>query len=271
MREHVLDTPDGELFAVDAGAGTPILMLHGWPLDHRMFRGQIADLARDFRVIAPDRRGFGRSTAPASMLHELDDIDLWLDRLALDAVHLLGVSQGGRIALRYAATRRQRLRSLLLQGAAVDGVEVAEPPHERLPLERYVALARDGRLGEAMADWLAHPMMQLPAASRAERELLADIVAGYRGGDLVNYAPAEYRFDQPVLPAIGASALPLLLLTGASETAARKQHAKVVLNAVKSARECVIPGAGHLANLEQPAHFNAAVREFCRQADSLVA
>lgn len=271
MREHFIKLPDGVLFAVEVGQGHPLLMLHGWPLDHRMFNYQLQELARNFRIVAIDRRGFGRSTAPADMSRELDDIDRLLEQLDLGRLHLLGVSQGGRVALRYAATRPERLRSLLLQGAVVDGLDVPEPESERVPIEHYANLARMGRLEEVIEHWLRHPMMLLPENSISERRLLNDIVAEYSGMDLVNYDPQHYRFDEDVLTKLDASALPVLLLTGTLETEVRKAHAKEILARVVTSHEIVFGASGHLSNLTEPEAFNRAVTDFCRTNDRNVA
>ena len=75
MTEHRIDVDGGTVFAVEIGSGTPLLMLHGWPLDHRMFDYQVDALSGAFRCIAIDRRGFGRSTAPPDMRREPGDID----------------------------------------------------------------------------------------------------------------------------------------------------------------------------------------------------
>ena len=70
-------------------------------------------------MITYDRRGFGRSEAQPDLRLELDDIDHILDALGFESTHLLGMSQGGRIAIRYAVTRSERLRSMILQGAVI--------------------------------------------------------------------------------------------------------------------------------------------------------
>ncbi len=74
----------GDLHVVRRGSGPPLLMLHGWALDHRMWRPQWTGLERDFELILPDRRGFGRSTAPPDLRREVDDVMTILDTLGID-------------------------------------------------------------------------------------------------------------------------------------------------------------------------------------------
>jgi pimeloyl-ACP methyl ester carboxylesterase len=267
MIEHRIEVEGGTVFAVECGEGRPLAMLHGWPLDHRMFDYQVDALAKQFRCIAIDRRGFGRSTAPPDMRREPDDIDRILDALGIETTHLLGVSQGGRVALRYAATRPERLRSLLLQGAVVDGLDIAEPEAERVPVARYAEMAAAGHLDDVIADWLAHPMMSLPTGHDAEQRLLREIVGDYRGADLVHFEPAHYTFEIDVLEALATRSPPILILTGAHETLARKRHAQAICERAAECREIVFADSGHLSNLTEPHHFNRVVAEFLSTLD----
>lgn len=267
QREHRIDVGDGALVVIEAGSGSPLVLLHGWPLDHRMFGPQIDTLAGEFRCIALDRRGFGRSTAPADMRRELDDIDRVFDELLLDTAHLLGVSQGGRVALRYAATRPERLRSLLLQGAVVDGLDIGESAAERVPVAEFAALASDGKLDAVKTRWLAHPMMQLPAGHAEEEALLQQIVSNYDGSDLLSFEPSHYAFDTDILNALANSNLPVLILTGTFETDARKAHAVAIRRAVRNCREILFEKSGHLPNLTETSAVNAGIREFLLAVD----
>ncbi len=263
-----VDVDNGRIFVESHGDGPPLLLLHGWPLDHRVFAPQVAGLASDFRVITFDRRGFGRSTAPPDLRLELDDIDRILDALALERVHLLGMSQGGRIALRYSVTRQERLRSLILQGAVVDGLQVTSAESERVPVAHFAKLANSGLLDVVRQQWLAHPMMSLAPGLTDEARLLASILNDYRGADLAGFDAASYAFDGDLLGALGALTIPVLLITGGHETAARKQHAREILARAPNAQEVIIEHGGHLSSLTEPRPFNDAIRAFCLQAET---
>lgn len=261
------DTPDGRIYVVVEGNGEPLLLLHGWPLDHRMFAPQLEALSGRFRLIVPDRRGFGRSDAPPGLDREPGDLERLLDAAGYDDVHLLGMSQGGRIALRFATLFPDRVRSLLLQGAPVDGLDVDVPAHDRVPVTEYARLAKAGRLDEVRERWLAHPMMQLGDGHEHEARLLRAILADYTGRDLVDVDASEYAFEHDVLAAMSRFPRPALLLTGARETTSRRRHARALLEHMPDCREVVFPDSGHLCNLTEAGGYNAAVTDFCTGVD----
>jgi pimeloyl-ACP methyl ester carboxylesterase len=262
-----IDTTGGRIYVLVEGDGEPLLLLHGWALDHRMFAPQIEALSDRFRLVVPDRRGFGRSEAPPDLAREPGDVERILDTLGYADAHLLGMSQGGRIALRFATLFPKRVRSLLLQGAPVDGLDIDVPAGERVPMAEYAALAKAGRLDEVRKRWLAHPMMCVGDGHEAESRLLHTILADYEGRDLASVESGEVAFDRDVPGAMSRFARPALLLTGAHETPSRRRHAEALLEQMPVCSEVVFPNGGHLCNLTEAASYNAAVAKFCAAVD----
>jgi len=106
----------------ERGSGPVVLLVHGFPLDHSMWSGQIAALALRFRVIAPDLRGFGQSDDPGgsddeetTMQQFATDLAGLLDALEIrESVTLCALSMGGYIALQFWKHHRDRLSRLIL-------------------------------------------------------------------------------------------------------------------------------------------------------------
>lgn len=268
MQSMWVDTGDGELYVEVAGSGQPIVLIHGWPLDHRMFAPQVAALSKYFTVITYDRRGFGKSKAKPDLRLELDDIDSIMDALGAPMAHVLGMSQGGRIALRYAAARPERIRSLLLQGAVVDGFDVAGHDDEHVPVTEYAELARRGELQEVLSRWLQHPMMWLGDEHKNEQRLLRTILRDYAGSDLIDYDAESYTHSMDVLATLANFAKPTLLLTGARETHTRRMHAEALMAKIPDCQEVIFENSGHLSNLTESELFNQAVIDFCRRIEN---
>jgi len=267
MQSMWVDVGNGRLYIEVSGRGHPILLVHGWPLDHRMFAPQVGALSEHFTVITYDRRGFGKSEASPDLRLELDDINRIMDQIDVPAVHLLGMSQGGRIALRYAVARPERVRSLLLQGAVVDGFDVAGSEDDHVPVTEYAELAKSGKLQEVVARWLHHPMMRLGDDHEQEYRLLQTILRDYAGSDLIDYDADSYTHATDVLSALADFPQPTLLLTGLRETRTRRMHAEALLARIPKCREVIFENSGHLSNLTEPALFNQAVIDFCTGID----
>ena len=258
-----VDVEGGQLAVERSGEGPTLLMVHGWALDHRMFDPQRNDLEGDLETIVYDRRGFGSSSAPPDLRRETGDIVQLLDTLDIAQAHLLGMSQGGRIALRFAAEYPERLASLSLQGPVIDGFSVEEPEHERIPVADYADLVRAGNLPEFRRQWRDHPMMALDHAPERNVALARTMLEDYEGRDLAAFRPEQYAYDGDVLRELARFQQPVLLLTGARETQARKAQADKLRHTFPDVREVILERSGHLSNLTEPRAYNDALRSFC--------
>lgn len=263
-----IDVTGGRLYLEQAGEGTPLLLMHGWTLDHRMFAPQVSQLSGRFHVISYDRRGFGRSDMAPGLGPELDDLDRIADALSLDTLHLLGMSQGARLALRYAVTRPQRLRSLILQGAVVDGLVADGPAHENVPFLEYAELVRTGQMEVMRQRWSQHPLLALRPGLDNARRLLNDILNDYIGADLLDFSPEMFATSLDVPGMLARFPAPALILTGAMETVRLRAHAKKLLELIPDSREIVFAHSGHLSNMSEPELYNEQVMRFCMDVDA---
>src|SRR5262252_8058024 len=117
-----LQVEQGQLFFECTGEGDPVVFLHGFGLDLRMWAPQFDAFRSAFRVIRYDLRGFGLSSSPPvdEYAHE-EDLNALLLHLGVKSVHVVGLSMGGGMALRFAAVHSQMVRSLVLADSTLDG------------------------------------------------------------------------------------------------------------------------------------------------------
>lgn len=226
-------------------------MLHGWTLDHRSWQPQLP-LADRYRLVMPDRRGFGGSTVAPGLAREWLDID----QIADDGPFLLvGHSQGATVALDYARHHPRRLSGLVLIGAPLHGVVPHDDCEEYLPLDYFAALAAAGRLGDMKAAWRDHP---LAACRDGARSLLDAMLDSYDGRDLIADSDpiAIDEKDVARLP------MPVLAIVGAEDTPWRRRVAQFVAEHAPSGQVAVIDAAGHLCNLDNPDKFNMILADF---------
>ncbi|MBI1403302.1 MAG: alpha/beta fold hydrolase [Porphyrobacter sp.] len=245
--------PGGRLRFALAGDGPPVILLHGWTLDARMWEPQIAGLAGQFLLVMPDRRGCGASTAPPDLAREAEDVIALADFLDFDRFALVGLSQGAVIALDVARKFSARLTGLVVSGAPLPCLV---PRDETIDLEAYRALAAAGDMAAMRRDWERHPLMRTHTPEA--RALAAAMLADYGGRDLL--APSEV----PGLPrgVLEHLPVPVLALAGEHDTPWRRVCAAALADAVPRGRHALVARAGHLANADNPQDFTALTAHF---------
>ena len=235
------------------GRGPLALLVHGYPLDHRMWLEALhGPLAERRTLAAVDLRGHGRSPWAGDSVHGMarfaDDLAAVAKVLADEPVDVVGLSMGGYAALAMYAGHRELVRSLTLcdTKATADG-EAARAAR----LAAIDAVLKDGRraLAVAMADKLLAPaadhLLRARIHSMIESTAVETIVADLRG-----LAARPDRTE--LLPQIR---VPTLVVVGANDTITPIADAEAMASAIPGARLAVLPQAGHMAPMEQPGPF----------------
>jgi pimeloyl-ACP methyl ester carboxylesterase len=244
-----------------AGSGPPLVLVHGATGDAREWRLQIAGLSEDFTVIAWDEPGAGRSSdvPPDFGLAGYATALAGLVETLGAPAHVCGVSWGGTMTLEL-YRRRPDLVAALVLADTYAGWKGSLPEQElraRVVGAERMLTAPAGRLN------LTFPGLFAGEPSRDVKELLDAVAADVRPESvrvaLGAVAVADLR---DVLPRI---AVPTLLVWGELDARSPLRVAHEFARAIPHAELVVIPGAGHMSNLERPDEFNAAVRAFCRR------
>lgn len=239
------------------------MLLHGWSLDRRVWQPQFGALTRRFRLVAIDRRGFGRSSAPPDLAAEVGDLLAVRDALDLDRMVVVGMSQGGRVALHFALAHPEHVAGLVLQGAPLDGFEPAPRGADLIPLTSYAALVRQSGLERMKALWRRHPLMQADGADA--RRLFDAMLADYQGRDLL--AGAAHGLG-PAVGDLEAVYAPALVITGEHDLPWRQLVGDALAYGLPHARRARIPGAGHLCNVGHAEAFNTLVADFVARIEA---
>ena len=248
-----------EIAYARAGAGPPLVLVHGAAQDGRVWQPQLAGLADAFTVVAWDEPGSGRSAGVppgfglADHAHCLAGL---IGALGLGPAHVGGLSWGGAVVLELYRHHPECVATLVLAdtyagwAGSLSGAEVAA---------RVAGMRR----------MLAAPVFDptLPGLFAGDRPaafapLLDAVAADVRPERLAAQLAAMAEADlRDVLPRI---AVPALLLWGELDARSPLGVARQLERAIPHAELVVLPGCGHVSNLECPAAFNAAVRAFCR-------
>lgn len=263
-REGYAAARGARLFYVDSGGnGAAVVFLHAATGTTRAWQYQVpAFTGAGYRVVAYDRRGWGRTTvsADAPVVTGADDLLGLLDELKLDRVHLVGTAGGGFVAFDFALSYPDRLRSLVVADS-VGGVRDKEvldlearirpPEFDALPAEvRELSPMYRAANPEGTRLWSEIEKQSRPALAPASTLQLAFSV------------PMRNQLSLALFEQIR---VPTLILAGGADMTAPPPLMKMFAERIKNAEFVVVPNAGHSTFWEQPEAFNSAVLDFIRK------
>ena len=189
------------------GSGRPLVLVHGFSLDRRMWDEQFDVPAHTYRVIRYDARGFDKSDAPSGQRYlGVDDLAALMDHLGVAGAYMVGLSMGGGISIDIAIT---------------------------------------------------HPERDVPRAAAALRRIIAD----YSAWPFVNDDTAAMP-EPPPVQRLGSVHSPTLVIVGDRDTPTSLAIAGLLAESIQGARKVVLPGVGHMSNMEAPEVFNETVLNF---------
>ena len=260
---HVAAINGERLYYEVAGEGPTLVLIHGWTLNQRMWDPQVPTLSRRFRVIRYDRRGFGKSSGVEDISWDAADLRALLDTLGATRVHLLGMSQGGRVALQFVRDNPDRVVSLILHGSpAPDGFGLPQTGADRMRLDEWAAVVREQGLDAFRRAWAAHPLMEVPAGRPEARARVSELLAAYRGGRFLSPRPPTGPIAQIAMTDLPRIGVPTLVVVGESEVPFLQIVGRALAYYLPKARFAVVPGGGHMVNLIEPDRYNAVVLGF---------
>jgi pimeloyl-ACP methyl ester carboxylesterase len=248
-----------EIACERVGEGPPLVFAHGALADSRLWRPQLGALADEFTVVAWDEPGAGRSEGVPTgfgLADYADCLAALIAALELGPAHVAGLSWGGTVAQELYRRHPGAVATLILADtyAGWKGSLPEEELHARIAHTRETFAAKEfsptlpGLLGGDPPD----------EAVALLEEMAADVRPESMKKQLFVMAEADHR---DLLPGIE---VPTLLVWGEQDVRSPLSVARQFERAIPDTTLVVIPGAGHVSNLERPEPFNEAVREFCR-------
>ncbi|HKP16027.1 MAG TPA: alpha/beta fold hydrolase [Gemmatimonadaceae bacterium] len=253
--------PNGLKIAYDeAGSGTPLLLVHGWPHDRTLWSGQLGGLATYARVLAPDLRGTGGSTVrgPYTIDQYADDLIGFLDSLGIARAVVCGLSMGGYIAFSMLRRHRDRIRGLVL----ADTRATADTDEGRANRAKTIAsIEQEGMT--ALAERQLPSMLGRSTIERhpplvdTVRRMMASVPPEGAIGAL--RAMADRPDSTPLLATID---VPTLVVVGAEDTITTPEVVRGMAASIRKSRVEILEQSGHLCPLERSAAFNHIVGEF---------
>ena len=255
-REGLADLPGVHLWFTDSGGtGAPVVFVHAATGSSRVWEYQRpVFIARGYRVITYDRRGYGRSVADPSGGPPgtgADDLNALMDYLKIDRFHLVGTAAGGFVAWDYALSFPRRLRSLVVANS-IGGVQDPEYQETIRLLRTPEFLAMPADMRELGPSYRASN----PGGATRWREL--EQTARPSSAQ----PPAQTFRNRVTFALLQTIAVPTLLLTGDADMYSPPPIMRMFAARVKGSQAVVVPESGHSAYWEQPEIFNRTVLDF---------
>lgn len=245
------------LYYEASGKGPAVVLVHGGLVDSRLWDGQMGPLARRFRVVRYDLRGFGRSAAAPEPFSHLEDLRALLDFLKVERATLVGLSLGGIIAADFALEHPGRVGRLVLVGPGLRGDK--QPP----PRDAAAAVGAMSRGAEAFADETMK--RELYAAVRpgsgAHALLRRMLLENFKA--LSTFRPGFLKYPEtPTADRLSDIKAPTLVIIGSRDGRNLLNIADTLAHGIPGARKVVIQGASHHPPVETPQEFNRALLDF---------
>lgn len=253
------------VLAYDAsGSGRPLVLIHGYPLSRQIWRPQVAGLADAAHVIAPDLPGSGESDVlppPYSIDRLADTVADLLDEMGITERAVIGgMSMGGYIALAFHRRHADRVAGLVLAATRAG----ADSEAGKANRDKSITLAKDKGV-EAIVESML-PKMLAPETYQANPGLVHEVrhlmAASPLDGVIGDLSAMRDRPD--ATEQLSGLRAPVLVIHGQDDQLIPPSEAEATYGRLPNARLALVPGAGHLLNLEQPDAFNAEVRTFLK-------
>jgi pimeloyl-ACP methyl ester carboxylesterase len=247
----------------EAGAGAPVVLLHGFPLHSEIWRAQRAGLADRWRVITPDLRGHGNSPAPEgaySMEAMARDVLALVDALGIRKAVLMGHSMGGYVTLAAAKIAPERFLALGLV-ASQAAADTEEARQGRFKMVEKVAAEGSAPVEAAMIPRLFAP--ESGAGKNIVEEVRQMILKTPPAGIIGALQGMAARENSEAV--LAKMEVPILILAGQHDQIIPLTKSQALAAAVPEATLAIIEKAGHMPMLEEPARTTAAIGEFLQE------
>lgn len=255
---------DVELFYEETGSGPETMLFsHGFLMDHTMFAGQIDAFKGQFRCIAYDQRGHGRSEAITTSYDAeaiTNDAIALIEALEIAPVHFVGMSTGGFVGLRIALRRPDLLKSLILIDTSADVEEKDKLTQYNLLLKTVNLVGWRPVIGRAMSILFYGVFLEDPERQE-EVKRWRKIITGHNVKAVSAFGRAIFARGS-VVDGLGKITAPTVVIVGKHDAATPSTHSQLMADRIPDTRLRVVPDSGHSSPIEKPRAVAEAMRTF---------
>jgi len=254
-----LNVENGTIYYETMGKGPPVVFIHGGQMDRRMWDPQVELFSAAYTVIRYDVRGYGKSSLPVKPYSHVGDLYALMKQLKVEKAAIVGLSLGGLIGIDFTLTHPEMVSKLILAGPGLSGFRESDEIGVRF--WKIVEAARDSGFSKAAELWMQDPYMIPAMENEACRKKIKKIVED-NAHCWLNNPMVERGVKPPAIERLSEIKAPTLLILGERDVPDIKSIVDTIAAKAPGAIKKVIPGAGHIVNMEKPDEFDRILAEF---------
>jgi len=267
----VAELDDTKLYYEVVGQGPPLVLIHAGVADCRMWNDQLNAFAARYKVVRYDVRGFGRSPNPAGTYTDYKNLHDLLTYLRIKKAHIVGMSNGGRIAIDFALAYPEMVNKQILVASAVSGWAISEEIKQGWAKEEAALEAGNVELAVEinLQMWVDGPNRapdQVPSPVRNRvRQMLIQLFntpEELDEGESLPLQPEALPLQPEAVTRLSEIAAHTLVIVGDQDYTDLQDKSNLLAREIPNASKVVIPGVAHLPNMENPDTFNQIVLDF---------
>ena len=243
-------------------------MIHAGFLDSRMWDDQFQLFAKSVRVIRYDVRGFGRSSKPSAEYSDAEDLFALLKHLNIESTSILGISNGGRIALDFVSVHPSMVNRLILVSPGIRGYKSSGPEEDRewKELDKKMDL-QDLAISENRIDDAVNIDLKVWASAQGTPSKNRILKIATTNSHIHKNPPNKLQKspEPPAFTKLDQIRIPTILIVGDQDVKGMQTMTKRLHELIPGSELRVIRGADHIANMSRPEEFNAIVSSFLEQ------
>jgi pimeloyl-ACP methyl ester carboxylesterase len=233
---------------LDVKSEETLVFLHGFSLDHRMWKPQIAEFSSNFNTLIYDLRGYGKSSLPSQNYSHHDDLLQLLKHLKIEQIHLIGLSMGGRVAIDFTLEHPEHVKTLTVLDSSLGGYKSTVD----------FSIKIETKMQNAREKWLSHEVFAYSNKSPQIATILKSILNDYSGWHWLN----GNKFEKVVVEAkdrLHEITCPTQILVGENDLEYFKNIGQFMNKQITHSNYHLIPNSGHMSNLENPKFVNQLI------------
>lgn len=262
VRAETASVNGTKLYYESAGKGPNLVLIHGGLADSRVWDSQFTKLAKHFRVVRYDLRGYGQSEFPKGEFSHIEDLRALLSFLKITSASLVGLSIGGVIATDFTLAYPQTVEKLVLVSSGLRG---DDSPTDPRTIEVFRAIPTGG--SEMAIDlWLKNPLFSTISRKRSLRERTRQMLAdNFKYWGAVQQPIPVVFPERPTIERLAEIRTPTLVIVGTKDAPFILKIAETMRSKIPGAKLSILENVSHHLNMEKPKRFNRLVSTFVRK------